>query len=53
MEKLYTIKEAIELLRISRSTIMRLIQHDLLKTVKITSRRLIPESEIQRLRNGQ
>lgn len=53
MEKLYTIKEATELLLVSQRTIMRWIKDGRIKTIKVLRKHGIPESEIQRLRNGQ
>jgi excisionase family DNA binding protein len=46
---LYTIAEACRLLSISRSTLYKLIQLDLLKSCKVAGRRLVPHESLQAL----
>lgn len=57
MEKLITVNEALEILRISRPTIYRLIANGSLKPVKIGKRTLFEEAELHRfldnLKNAQ
>ena len=48
MEKLYTIKEAAELLRVSRAKIYMLIQAGKLIPVKLDKKTLFKESELNR-----
>lgn len=45
----YTIAEAAEALRLSRTTIYRMIKDGALKTVRVASRQRVPASEIGRL----
>ncbi len=49
MEKLYSINEAAELLRVSHWTIRGWIQTGKLRSAKVGDRRVIRESELQRL----
>ncbi|OPY76876.1 MAG: Helix-turn-helix domain protein [Syntrophorhabdus sp. PtaU1.Bin153] len=48
MEKLITVNEALDILRISRPTIYRFIADGSLKPVKIGKRTLFEEKELQR-----
>ncbi|REJ91098.1 MAG: DNA-binding protein [Planctomycetota bacterium] len=52
MEKLLTVREAAELLRLGRSTLYNLMDRGLLAYVKIGRARRIPPSEIERLVNA-
>jgi excisionase family DNA binding protein len=49
VEKLYTIAEVLEMLRISRTTLYRHIESGLLKPLKLGGKTLFPESELDRL----
>jgi len=49
MEKLYTIKEAAEILRISRTTLYRHIESGILKPGKLGGKVLFTESELNNL----
>jgi excisionase family DNA binding protein len=49
VEKLYTLNEVLEILRVSRATLYRHIDSGLIKPVKLGRRVLFPESEIDRL----
>lgn len=49
VEKLYTVKEVMESLRISRATLYRHIDSGLLKPLKLGGKVLFPESELTRL----
>ncbi len=46
MEKLYTVKEATEILKISRATLYRHIKNGLLKPIKLGGKTLFLESEL-------
>lgn len=48
MEKLYTIKETAELLRISKATLFRLMAEDKIIPLKLGKRSLFTEEEIVR-----
>lgn len=48
MEKLYTIGEVAEMLRISKPSVYRLMSSGKLKPVKIGGRTLFKESELER-----
>ena len=48
MEKLYTVDEAKEVLRISRTSLYSLVQKGAIKPVKIGGRTLFPETELTR-----
>lgn len=48
MEKLYTIKETVDILRVSRAKIYLLIQDGKLKPVKLDRKTLFKESELTR-----
>ncbi len=45
----YTVEEAMGLMKVSRSTVYKLISDGVLKTAGISRRTLIPASEIQRV----
>lgn len=47
MEKLYTIKETAELLRITETTLYKFMKNEEIKPIKIGSRTLFSESVIQ------
>ena len=49
VEKLYTIKEVLEMLRISRTTLYRHIDNGLIKPLKLGGKVLFAESELDRL----
>lgn len=49
IEKLYTVKEVLDILRISRATLYRHIDTGLLKPLKLGKRTLFPESELNGL----
>ncbi|MGD0886160.1 MAG: helix-turn-helix domain-containing protein [Thermodesulfovibrionales bacterium] len=49
VEKLYTVNEVVEMLRIARATLYRHIDNGLIKPVKLGGRTLFPESELDRL----
>jgi excisionase family DNA binding protein len=49
VEKLYTVKEVLEMLRISRTTLYRHIDNRLLKPLKLGGKVLFAESELDRL----
>ncbi len=51
MEKLITVNEALDVLRISRPTLYRLINEGSLKPVHIGKRTLLEEKELQRFIN--
>lgn len=48
MEKLYTIKEAADILRVSRAKIYLLIKDEKIKPVKLDKKTLFKESELNR-----
>jgi len=48
MDKLYTIKETMGLLKISKSNVYRLMTNGKLKAVKLGGRTLFKESELNR-----
>jgi excisionase family DNA binding protein len=48
MEKLHTVKEACETLKVSRAKLYLLIKGEELKSVKIGKKTLFKESELQR-----
>lgn len=48
MDKLYTVKEASEILRISRAKLYQLIHGGNIKPVKLDRKTLFPESELNR-----
>lgn len=48
MDKLYTIKEAMEILRISRANLYRLIADGEIQPLKLGGRTLFAESELDR-----
>lgn len=48
MDKLYTIKETMELLKISKANLYRLMSAGDIKPVKLGGRTLFKESEIER-----
>lgn len=50
MEKIYTITESIELLKLHRNTIINMINDGRIKSKKIGGKHTIRESEIKRLR---
>jgi len=50
MEKIYTVTEAVSLLRLHRNTIINMISDGRIKAKKIGSKHTIAESEIKRLR---
>lgn len=45
----YTVEEAMGLMKVSRSTVYKLISDGVLKTAAVPRRTLIPASEIQRV----
>ena len=49
MEKLYTVEEAMELLRIARVTLYGWLRSGKIKSVRPGKKWLIPESEITRI----
>lgn len=50
MERYFTLEEAAKLLRISRSTMYRLLKSGKLRTVRLGERRrLVPESAVEEL----
>lgn len=49
VEKLYTIKEVMDMLRISRTTLYRHIESGLIKPLKLGGKVLFAESELNRL----
>ncbi len=49
VEKLYTVNEVVEMLRISRATLYRHIESGLLKPLKLGGKVLFSESELDRL----
>ncbi len=49
VEKLYTIKETLDLLRISRTTLYRHIESGLIKPLKLGGKVLFAEGELDRL----
>jgi len=49
VEKLYTIKEVLDMLRISRTTLYRHIDNDLLKPLKLGGKVLFTESELNKV----
>ena len=51
MENLYTVRETIEYLRISRPNLYRLIKRGELRPINIGKRTLFPESELDRFVN--
>jgi|MudIll2142460700_1097286.scaffolds.fasta_scaffold328151_2 excisionase family DNA binding protein len=52
MEKLYTVKETMEMLRISRPTLYRIVRSDALRSVKVKGKTLFKESELERYFQG-
>jgi len=48
IERLYTVEETLDLLRISRGTLYKQIRKGLLKPIKIENKTLFPESELTR-----
>ncbi len=46
MEKFYTVKEVLDMLRISRATLYRHIETGLIKPVKLGKRTLFTESDL-------
>lgn len=48
MDKLYTIKEVAEMLRVSKPTVYRLMSDGKLNPIKLGKRTLFPESELNR-----
>jgi len=48
MEKLYTIKEVAEMLRVSKPTVYRMMSDGKLKPLKLGKRTLFEESELNR-----
>jgi excisionase family DNA binding protein len=51
MEKLYTIKETADLLRISKATLFRLMAESTITPIKLGKRSLFTEEEITRFIN--
>jgi len=49
MEKLFTVNEVTEMLRISRATLYRHIDNGLIRPVKLGGKTLFTESELNRL----
>jgi len=49
VEKLYTLNEVLDILRVSRATLYRHMESGLIKPVKLGRRVLFPETEINRL----
>lgn len=49
MEKLYTLKEAAEILRISRATLYRHIENGIIKPIKLGGKVLFTESGLNDL----
>jgi len=50
MEKVYTVTESVELLKLHRNTIINMIADGRIKAKKLAGKHIIMESEIKRLR---
>lgn len=48
MERMFTVKEAMEILNLSKSTIYRLVENGTIKAVKIGGSIRIPQAELRR-----
>lgn len=48
MEKLYTVKETMEILRVSRPTLYRIVKGGSLGSVKVQGKTVFKESELSR-----
>ena len=53
VEKLYTINEVVEILKISRTTFYRCLNSGAMKTILVNGKPRITESELQRLMKGE
>ncbi len=49
MDKLYTLKELTTILKVSRPTVYRLIEHGYIKPIKLGGKVLFVENEIEEL----